>query len=96
MRERRRQPRQRVLKGALIFFNKEQSSVDCTVRNLTKVGARVIVESTNFVPNQFDVLVKQERRLYPAETIWRGATDIGVRFTAPPRALKPQKRKQKH
>lgn len=87
MRERRQQPRQRVLKGAIMFFNKEQSSVDCVVRNLTKIGARVILETTNFVPDKFEVLVKQEKRLYPAEAIWRDSTDIGVRFTAPPRPL---------
>jgi hypothetical protein len=92
MRERRQQPRQRVLKGAVIFFNKGRSSVDCTVRNLTKIGARVVLESTNLVPDQFEVLVKQEKRLYSAETIWRDSTDIGVRFTAPPRPIRQQKR----
>jgi len=85
MLERRALPRQRVLKGAIIFFNKERSSVDCIVRNLTTIGARLNLESTDFVPDQFDLLIKQEHRLYPAELVWRGVKDLGIRFTGAPR-----------
>jgi len=91
MRERRQLPRQRVLKGAIIFFNRERSSVDCIVRNFTTIGAKLNLESTRFVPDRFDLLIKQEHRLYPAETIWRDATDIGIRFTGAPRSLAQQK-----
>jgi hypothetical protein len=85
MLERRALPRQRVLKGAIIFFNKERSSVDCIVRNLTNIGARLNLESTDFVPDRFDLLIKQEHRLYPSELVWRGAKDLGIRFTGAPR-----------
>ena len=90
MQEQRRLPRQRVLKGAIIFFNQERSSVDCVVRNLTTTGARLALESTNFVPDRFDLLIKQEHQLYPAELVWRGAKDIGIRFTGAPRKLPAQ------
>jgi hypothetical protein len=92
MRERRQLPRQRVLKGAIIYFNKESSSVDCIVRNLTAIGARLDLESTHFVPDRFDLLIKQEHQLYPAELVWRGAKNLGIRFTGAPRKLAAQQK----
>jgi hypothetical protein len=92
MQERRQLPRQRVLKGAIIFFNEERSSVDCIVRNFTRMGARLSLESTSLVPDRFDLLIKQEHQLYPAELVWRGAKDMGIRFTGAPRKLAAQQK----
>lgn len=89
--ERRQYPRRRVFKGAIAYFNHEQSSVDCVVHDLTDVGARLKFESTSFVPNRFNLLITRERTLYPAEVIWRDAKDVGIRFTGPSRPLAPQK-----
>jgi hypothetical protein len=87
MEERRRYRRQRVLKGAIIFFNRERSSMDCIVRDLTEVGAHLKVESTSFVPTRFELLIKQENTLYPAEIIWRDTKAMGIRFTGAARRL---------
>ncbi|HSM19999.1 MAG TPA: hypothetical protein VK844_06495 [Hyphomicrobiales bacterium] len=60
------------------------------MRNLTAIGAKLNLESTSFVPDRFDLLIKQEHQLYPAELVWRSAKDLGVRFTGAPRKLAPQ------
>jgi hypothetical protein len=89
MNERRQHPRQRVLKGGLVLFNNDSSSVDCVVRDLTQAGARLALESAAFVPDCFNLLINQEQQLYPAQVAWRKSNNVGVRFTGAPRPLAP-------
>jgi hypothetical protein len=82
--ERRRAPRQRVLKGALIVFGaREDLTFDCRIRNLTADGAKLQLGSTQGVPDAFHLLIPQEFRIAPAQAIWRNAREIGIGFTGP-------------
>lgn len=77
--ERRRIPRQRTLKGGRIVLNDGFSTFDCTVRNLTAEGAKLIVSSIIGIPQRF-ALAMQDGRQFNCETIWHTETEIGVRF----------------
>ncbi len=77
--DRRRFPRRRVLKGARISFRGLRAAIDCTVRDLSEHGARLIVESPIGIPDRFD-LVQPGCEPRFCRVVWRKATQIGVAF----------------
>jgi hypothetical protein len=42
--------RQKVLKTAKIVFNRNQSIVDCTVRDMSATGAKLLTSSAGVIP----------------------------------------------
>ena len=77
--ERRRVYRNRTLKGGRIVTNDGHSTFDCTVRNHSEAGAKLIVASIIGIPQHFG-LTMHDGRAYQCETIWHTETEIGVRF----------------
>lgn len=79
MNERRKILRHRVLKAGKIAFNRG-AVIDCTVRNLSKSGARLDVASQFGVPDQFVLLIEREGLRYSCHVEWRKENQIGVSF----------------
>jgi len=77
--ERRRTYRQRTLKGGRIVTNDGHSTFDCTVRNLTPEGAKLVVTSIIGIPQRFGLALLDGRK-FECETIWHTETELGVRF----------------
>ena len=77
--ENRSAPRRTTLKGGRIVFNAGRSTIDCTVRNLSRDGAKLVVASVVGVPDSFDLLLPNTHR-QPCKVIWRKAKEIGVEF----------------
>ena len=77
--ERRATPRQRTLKGARIVLNDGFSTFDCTVRNLSEAGAKLMVVSILGVPQRFELALHDGRR-FNCEMIWHREGEIGVKF----------------
>src|ERR1700730_6189299 len=73
-----RRPR-RALKRARITFKGRRATIDCTVVNLSDVGACLKVESPIGIPDSFD-LVLDHAPVRGCRVIWRNATQIGVAF----------------
>jgi len=78
MSERRTDPRQRMLKAGRIIYNNSSSVFDCTVRNLSKGGACLMVSSPLGLPEEFDLMMEGARRRCTVS--WRRADRIGVKF----------------
>jgi PilZ domain len=78
--ERRRRPRARTLKSARILFNQHHSVIDCTVRNLSPVGACLSVESVLGIPDTFDVMFDADKSVRPCRLVWHKEKQIGVEF----------------
>jgi DeoR/GlpR family transcriptional regulator of sugar metabolism len=55
--ERRSQKRHRVLKGAIIRFNKGYGAFECVVRNLSENGAKLTFGETSAVPAAFELKI---------------------------------------
>jgi hypothetical protein len=87
--EKRRAPRKRVLKGAMIAFNNRSSTLSCTVRDISDTGARLRVAKDQAVPARFDLLIEVDGLEAPCTVAWRRGEDIGVTFDAPPTRRKP-------
>jgi hypothetical protein len=73
-------PRARALKTGRIIFNKRSSTIDCTVRNLTVRGAKLLVGSQVGVPERFDLAIVPDGGSRPCKVIWRKDGEIGVEF----------------
>ncbi len=78
--ERRRQPRTRTLKAARILLNHHQSSIDCTIRNLSLSGARLEVASSLGIPERFDLIFNADQSIRPCRMVWHKEKQLGVEF----------------
>jgi hypothetical protein len=79
MGERRKQVRRRTLKSGKIVFNHKSSVVDCAVRNLSEVGALLIVPNAAGIPNAFE-LIDSEGVAHNCTVAWKADGKIGVDF----------------
>ncbi len=82
--ERRANARQRRLNGAKIVFNNNSSVIDCTVRDLSRQGARLLVASPVGIPEWFDLRIDRNGAHYPSKVAWRAGNQIGVSFLTLP------------
>ncbi|ACA19873.1 conserved hypothetical protein [Methylobacterium sp. 4-46] len=83
MQERRNAPRDRTFLGGSIAFN--DLTVDCLIPNRSRDGAKLIVNGTLFLPREFDLTFKREKRTRRVRLTWRRRDEAGVAFTAPAR-----------
>lgn len=78
--ERRRHPRQRVLKRGRIVLNNGNSTVDCTIRDISEGGARLRLGGDFAAPENFDLLFLESSLRRKVVRRWQIGTDIGVEF----------------
>jgi hypothetical protein len=78
MDERRSITRHRVLKAGTIEVG--GGAIDCTVRNLSNVGAALHVPSPVGIPDQFTLVIPSEALRFACRVVWRKAERIGIRF----------------
>lgn len=79
--ERRSVHRRRTLKGGRIVINNGYSTLQCTVRNLSETGAKLIVPSIIGIPDGFQ-LVLDDGQKFDCAVIWRKDGELGVEFSA--------------
>ena len=81
MAEERTERRARSLKGGKIVFNRS-SVIDCTIRDISKHGARLWVDSAPTVPASFELRysdnANEQRR--SCRVVWRSPNALGVVF----------------
>jgi hypothetical protein len=79
MQERRKVVRTRVLKGAKLLLG-EYSVIDCTLRNVTNVGAAVEMPNTLDLSETFDMTFDGGHSFRRCRCVWRKLTRMGVEF----------------
>ncbi len=84
----REHERHRTLKAGRIILS-DQRVLDCLIRDMSEVGARVKFGAFTQLPDTFEILIESERRILPAELAWQNGLEAGIHFTGPAR---PQKR----
>jgi hypothetical protein len=80
MTEKREEPRSRTLKGGKIIVG-SSGVIDCTIRDLSKSGARLKVDGALTLPEEFELRYGEpdvQRR--SCRVIWKKAGDIGIVF----------------
>jgi hypothetical protein len=78
MEECRTKPRQRVLKAGTIEF--DGGSVDCTIRNISPIGAALEVASLVGIPHEITLNIVSRRERQHCHIVWRKEKRIGVAF----------------
>jgi PilZ domain len=78
MEERRTKPRQRILKAGTIEF--DGGSIDCTIRNLSTMGAALDVASPVGIPSNITLNIVSSQERQHCHIVWRKEKRIGVIF----------------
>jgi hypothetical protein len=76
---RRRSPRRRTLKGALIVFRSGHCTMGCVILDTSETGALVRPADIMLCPTEF-VLKPRVGPSRACEVVWRKGEDLGVRY----------------
>lgn len=85
--DRRRAHRRRTLKEGRIVFANQSMVFDCTIRDLTDFGARLKLETTMDVPDEFLLYLVHLRQRIKSQVRWRTADTLGVEFIGEPETV---------
>lgn len=91
--ERRKVPRRRVYKAGKISFSNDNIVLPVIIRNMTKVGAKLVLQDDTIPPRNFILHVEMDGVAYECEVIWRSRELLGVEFKSQPtksRFYRPQ------
>ena len=80
MNERRREQRQRSYLGGQIAYNHRRSTMDCLVRDVSPLGARLVFPGTVTTPDAFDLHIPQRDERHRVRVVWRREEEVGVGF----------------
>lgn len=78
--ERRRVERVKTLLKARIYFNHRMASFECTIRNISPLGAKVTIDKNAAVPDEFELEIPSRNKFHQAKLRWRDAEGIGMEF----------------
>ena len=83
--------RQRVLKDGKIVFNSNSSVINCTIRDISETGARIICDNPGGVPDECRLVTLSDNVIRDAKVMWRRGDKVGLRFTGDARRAPPRK-----
>jgi hypothetical protein len=78
--EARRSKRTRTFLQARISYGDGAISAECTVNQLSDVGARINIAGSIALPDAFDIVIPQKGTSRRARLIWRNEDQVGVAF----------------
>ena len=78
--ERRSTPRSRVFFGGEILIDADLRPVECHVKNISNGGANVVVQSGDFLPDQFDLIIRKTNQKHRAIVTWSSGRQFGVSY----------------
>ena len=77
--EKRSAPRHRVFKHGTVAF-RGGGSIDCTVRNISSIGARIDVAIPIRLPLSFTLIIEADQFMRPCHAVWSSDQRIGLAF----------------
>lgn len=80
MAERRNATRNKSFLRGCLYFNKRRSAVDCLIRDISDVGARVVFSDTVAVPDAVELYIPQKEQTLRAHVQWRHGEELGLAF----------------
>ena len=83
MDERRSSRRQKSFLRGVVYFDKRRSETACLVRDLSEVGARIILSQTVTIPDLIELDIPQREQTVIARVEWRRADEAGLSFSRP-------------
>ena len=90
--DRRREPRLRsLLTGTIVFDNK--CTMDCTVRNISAYGAKVLIADAYRLPENFNLRIPHHDQTHRATVVWRKGDAAGFALSDVEEIEHPQRRR---
>jgi hypothetical protein len=80
--EHRRARRQRTLKEGKVVLS-DWTTIDCTIRDMTAGGARIVLGGATSLPAEFRLLAVADNMLRPVRLEWQRGLAAGVEFAGP-------------
>ena len=80
--ELRPEPRKRVLLAGLVVYGHGAFTCDCTFRNLSSNGGKLVLPYPLALPSRFNLINIREGIAYEAHTVWAKDVTLGVEFDA--------------
>jgi PilZ domain len=74
--------RQRTLKRARAVLS-DRSTIDCTIRDISKGGARLVFGDAFELPETFRLIIVMSSTIVPVRLQWQRGMEAGVAFTGP-------------
>ena len=71
-----------VLRSAHILSGKQEFCAECVVRDISKTGARILVDFPEKIPGMLILELKQNNARHTCEVIWRTEFEVGLQFIA--------------
>ncbi len=94
--ERRAFGRRNTFKQAVIQWQ-DAEPLDCIVTNESEIGALLTFRETPVVPDQFDLVIVDEDKLFASRVVYQTEHKVGVEFISlPRRASRPKRRSDHH
>jgi hypothetical protein len=87
--ERRQTSRQKSFLRGRIIFDKGRFSLDCMIRDLSNLGARIIFADNVNVPDVVDLHIPQKNKTARAFVTWHHGDEIGIAFSETDRVTSP-------
>jgi hypothetical protein len=76
--ERRRVPRLRSLLTGTLIFDDNSSTMDCTVRNISAYGAKMVITDAFRLPEAFNLRIPHHDQTHRARIAWRKGDEAGL------------------
>ena len=74
--------RQRTLKQGKVVLS-DRTAIDCTIRDLTPEGARLVFGGETALPEEFRLFITAADCIAPAKLLWQRGLSAGIAFTGP-------------
>jgi hypothetical protein len=74
--------RKRTLKAAKVVLT-DWTTIDCTIRDISKDGVRLVFGDAFTLPQEFRVLIVMTNTIAPVRLLWQRGQTAGVAFTGP-------------
>lgn len=74
--------RKRTLKEARAILS-DWTVIDCTIRDLSDAGARLVFGNAFELPQEFRLLTVSTNMIVPVRLLWQRGASVGVAFTGP-------------
>ena len=78
MQERRKSTRRRTFLGGVLAFQGRYATLNCTIRNLSETGARIAINGSAILPDEFDFTITRNDRAFRARVVWRNTEAAGL------------------
>ena len=78
--DRRRSPRRRVLKRGKALLHNHTTLFDCTIRDQSIGGARLIMAHAISLPREFKLFNVSDNETRDVRVVWRHGDEVGVEY----------------